>query len=360
MNDRTHFAELATKALAAEPIPTYLPDPREEERIIQAMAERIRRDARRRTVRRAATVFAAAATFALAGAAALLGRHHGTVATVTLRPAPAPQALETAHATGEHSSIVHLGAELALNGDVALAEGDRVVASGTGQAAIRLPSGTRVAIEPGGQVSMMKQGLMQMFALDMGSIRAEVAPLADGERFIVRTPDAEVEVRGTAFHLTTGSAVACGGHSTRVDVETGTVVVRSGGKEERVIAGARWPATCDVAEDLAATPKGQTRRGHTKHVSTPAETSELKAQTQLYGEAIVAKRSGDARGAVARFDEYLSLYPESALAEAAAVNRMELLEPTDHARAAAAAREYLQRYPHGHSRDEATRISGSP
>jgi TolA-binding protein len=202
-----------------------------------------------------------------------------------------------------------------------------------------------------------------MFALDVGSIRANVANLPEGETLVVRTPDAELEARGTAFRVATGEAVRCGAHSTQVAVESGTVVVRSGGKEERVAAGARWPASCDkaaVAEGVPAAPKAPARAGRGKHPSTPAETSELKAQTLLYGDAIGAKRSGDTRGAIARFDQYLALYPESALAEAASVNRMELLEAIDHARAASAARAYLQRYPSGHARDEAARIADGP
>ena len=364
MNDGTHFTRLAAEALAEEPIPSYSPDPQAEERIIQAMAQRIGRDARRRTARRVMLSLAVAAAFALAGTAAMLGRHHAAVATNAPPPAAAPAppaAVRGAHVDGDHASVTHLGAELALDGDVALSEGDRVVASSVGQAAIHLPSGTRVAVEPGGQVSVVRQGLMQMFALDVGSIRANVTNLAAGERFIVRTPDAEVEVRGTAFRVATGAAVACGAHSTRVDVESGTVVVRSGGKEERVAAGARWPAACEeTVQELPATPRGAARSGRPRRASTPAETSELKAQTLLYGEAIVAKRSGDAHGAIARFDQYIALYPDSALAEAASVNRMELLDATDHARAASAARAYLQRYPSGHARDEAARIAGSP
>ena len=360
MNDRPHFARLAAEALAEEPIPSYPPDPGAEKLIIQAMAERIERDAKRRTARRVTLSLALAAAFALAGTGALLGRHHAVVATTPPTPvvAPAPQG---AHVFGDHASVVHLGAELPLNGEVALSDGDRVVASAIGQAAIHLPSGSRIAVEPGGEVSVVRQGLMQMFALDVGSIRASVASLAEGERFVVRTPDAELEVRGTAFRVATGSAVSCGAHSTRVEVESGTVVVRSGGKEERVAAGARWPASCDkVGQDVAATPRAQARGGRPKRASTPAETSELKAQTLLYGDALVAKRNGDARGAIARFDQYLALYPESALAEAASVNRMELLDGTDHARATSAARAYLQRYPSGHARDEAARIAGSP
>lgn len=362
MNDRPHLARLAAEALAEEPIPSFAPDPEAEARILQAMAQRIQRDAKRRTGRRLTLSLAVAATFALAGGAALLGRHHAAIATAppapAATPAPAPRG---AHVDGDHASVVHLGAELALNGDVTLSDGDRVVASSVGQAAIHLPSGTRVAVEPGGQVSIVHQGLLQMFALDVGSIRANVTELGEGERFVVRTPDAEVEVRGTAFRVATGGGAACGGRSTRVDVESGSVVVRSGGKEERVAAGAHWPASCGrVVEDVPATPKAPARGARPKHASTPAETSELKAQTLLYGDAITAKRNGDARGAIARFDQYLALYPESPLAEGAAVNRMELLDATDHPRAVSAARAYLQRYPSGHARDEAARIAGGP
>jgi hypothetical protein len=376
MNDRPHLARLAADALAAEPLPSYAPDPRAEDLIVQAMAARIERDAKRRAARRVALSLAVAATFALAGTAALLARHRGGAVVALAPPAPvvAPAVPPSASAPagprtyvdGDHASVTHLGAELALNGDVVLAEGDRVVASLVGQAAIHLPSGTRVAVEPGAQVSVVKQGLIQMFALDVGSLRADVTPLAEGGQFVVRTPDIEVEAGGTAFRVTTGQAVACGGHATRVDVESGSVVVRSGGKEERVAAGGRWPTACEsaAAESVPVTRAGgghpHGRSARPKHPSAQAETSELKAQTLLYGDALSAKKSGDVQTAIARFDQYVALYPESALAEGAAVNRMELLEGTDHARAATAARAYLQRYPDGHARAEAARIAGGP
>lgn len=60
--------------------------------------------------------------------------------------------------------------------------------------------------------------------LDDGAIVLEVAPLLPGERFRVRTDDAEVEVRGTHFQVS-----ASHGKLTAVSVSSGRVEVRSAG-----------------------------------------------------------------------------------------------------------------------------------
>jgi hypothetical protein len=82
----------------------------------------------------------------------------------------------------------------------------------------------------------------------------------------------------------------------------------------------------------------------------------LAEQNDRFAEAIAAKRSGNASLAVVRFERFLATYPQSALAESAAVERMKLLAAADPARGAAAARQYLARYPAGFARAEAEAI----
>ncbi len=356
MSDRPLLAQLATDVLSAEPVNDYVPDPEVEARIIAAMGERIEREATQRTLRRRAGVLAVAAAFAIGIGATMFGHHPTTVATVTRAPLPA-HANVVAHAEGEGAVVVHEGHEMALNEDVALSAGDHIVATASGHASIRLSSGTRLMVDPGSDVSVVRQGLLLMFALDAGSLHADVTKQGTDERFVVRTNDAEVEVRGSRFRVTSDAQASCAGTSTHVEVDDGAVVIRNAGREQRVEAGQHWPSDCAPAVMAPAAPlRAKHSAKAVPHEMTPAETSELKAQTTLFGDAVAANRRGDARGAIARFDEYVARYPDSALTEGAAVKRFEILATFDRPRAIQAARAYMQRYPGGFGHDEAASI----
>jgi outer membrane protein assembly factor BamD (BamD/ComL family) len=71
---------------------------------------------------------------------------------------------------------------------------------------------------------------------------------------------------------------------------------------------------------------------------------------------MLARRSGNVPLASERMERFLERYPASHLAENAAAERMRLLRPLDPNRAAAVARQYLQRYPSGFARAEAEAI----
>ena len=94
------------------------------------------------------------------------------------------------------------------------------------------------------RVRLVEQSQRKRFSLESGSFFAKVAKLTADERFVVATPDAEVEVRGTAFRVTIvpGDPTCAGGSPTRLEVSEGVVVVRHSGTEVRVAAGERWPS----------------------------------------------------------------------------------------------------------------------
>jgi hypothetical protein len=356
MNDRSSLAQLAADALASEPLPRRPSDPDVDARIIEAMAARLQREARRNLLLKGAWGLVAAAAIVV-GVRSVILAPHSPLASAPAHDSPAA----AARVEGERTSLVHEGVEIALSGEAPLATGDRVRSGATGRASIRLASGGRLSLDPGTDVTVVRQGLLQMFALEEGSLRAE----AGRDPVVVRTSDGAVEARGGALRVATGERAACSGRRTSVEVETGTAIVRDGAREERVEAGGRWPSNCKATETAASEASRPAARSSRDRASThpapPPEPSELRAQTQLFGEGVLAKRRGDTRGAVARFDEYLAAYPDSALAESAAVNRMELMARLDPARAADAARAYLLRYPRGFARDDAASIArGSP
>lgn len=219
---------------------------------------------------------------------------------------------------------------------------------------------------------VVDQGRDEIFELRAGSVQLHVAKLVSGDRFIVRTSDSEVEVRGTQFRVDVGPP--CEGTTTRVVVTEGTVVVRHGGAETRVTANESWPAHCETqvaapttpASALAVEPPPVVASAQpittavTAAKRTNVPSSDLAEQNRIFADAMAAKRRGDAPAALAALDRLASAYPQGPLAESAAVERMRILAASEPARGAEAARAYLARYPHGYARAEAQHLLGAP
>ncbi len=368
MSSEPRLATLATELLAREKVAIDPPSAETEERITAALAFAIEADDRKRRMRRVgALVSAAAASVALVlGAHAWLAhRSPPSVATNAEVPAPiAARVTVTGHAVAGGVVLLHDGKEISLDGGNAIFAGDRVIASADGRAAVSLSTGSHLIVESGADMSVVEQDAAQIFDLRTGSIRADVAKLAANERFVVRTPDAEVEVRGTSFRVAVVSADACAAATvTRVYVSEGTVVVRSSLGEAHVTAGTSWPSVCAQQADIAPTPSAITMKPipptrTTTPMPTATPASELAEQNRLYGAATAAKRRGDSANALALYQDFSTKYPASWLAESAAVERMRILASEDQGRARDAARAYLVRYPHGFARDEANEILG--
>src|SRR5262249_39160121 len=146
------------------------------------------------------------------------------------------------------------GEAVALKGDVQvpltaglpISQGDRVVVKEGSQGSLKLSTGTHMLLEEKADVTVVERGPTQIFSLKNGALRADVAKLRGGQRFIVATPDAEVEVRGTSFRLArvTGDHSCADGVLTKLIVYEGTVVARMRGREDRVPAGQSWSGAC--------------------------------------------------------------------------------------------------------------------
>jgi hypothetical protein len=237
----------------------------------------------------------------------------------------------------------------------ALAPGSRIVARPGGHAILAFATGTRLTVEDEGDVTLVDGGPTSVIAVARGSLRADVAKLHAHERFLVRTDDAEVEVRGTSFRVSAGGA--CDGAGTRVEVYEGVVVVRHGADESRVAAGESWqPQECAPTPAPAAQPRPAKSVAPPRPHGDTRSVSALRAQNDLFAAAVAAKQSGDTSGAAERFDEFVTRWPGSALAESAAAQRMKLLHASGSRRAADAARAYLARWPEGFARAEAEGI----
>ncbi len=202
--------------------------------------------------------------------------------------------------------------------------------------------GTTLEVDPRSELQLVRADAERWFRLARGAVSAHVTKLQAGERFVVATPDAEVEVRGTRFQVTVVPAdEACGaGVVTRVAVSEGVVVVRSLGHEVRVEAGHHWPLGCPE-RTVSPVPPAPERAivsvkhapAHVKHESPESvSSSTLATENDLFSSALKAGRAGDRREAVELLDVLLARFPQSPLRQSAESARAKLSESLPTAR----------------------------
>lgn len=350
-------------------------------RLAEALRDRRRRARARRTW---VGIGMAAGVLALVGAGAtLLLRESHTPARSADTSADRGRLREAS----DKVTVLHDGQSSAPSPGTRLADGTELRTPAGAEAHLDFDSGTQLTIAGGTRVRLVEQTHHKRFALEAGSVFAKVAKLTADERFLVTTSDAEIEVRGTAFRVTIATPdPACGsGTPTRLDVTEGTVVVRHDAHEVRVGAGEHWPSCANTSADEARASTKESKAAHpaaaaaptiaakaapslaapslaaaetTPSPNAPAErTSRLAEQNDLFDTAMQRKRAGDLGGALSTFERLIATYPDGPLGENASVERMRVLASLDRTRAAAAARDYLARYPGGFARDEARKLT---
>jgi hypothetical protein len=204
------------------------------------------------------------------------------------------------------------------------------VQTGTGDGAtLVLSTGTRVAIAGQSDVQLRDWGREdQRFWLQSGAVKATVAKLGPQERFLVQTPDSEIEAHGTVF------SVKVDGGRTRVCLEEGVVVWRQAGRETKMVASNGHPVGCEEATvsadpappvDSSAVEKPKVRpaEGRLRTREAPAGVpqtsprSSLAQQNDLFTAAMAAEREGNLALALSRLESLLARFPEGSLAESA-------------------------------------------
>lgn len=351
-----HYARLAGKVLARHipPVSTASPDAMARASAIDAIERQIaRRAARRRAARWVGAVAAAAAVVAVASGFGEY-RHARRPTLAATDPGHPPTASPiVAYPLGGGASVWQgaLGGPLTEGGR--LSAGSRVETTPNGRAALAFATGTSAMLGESADLTVDGDEAMQVLRLAAGSVDLHVAKVSADHRFLVTTPDAEVEVRGTKFRVSIGPPdPSCGEDAlTRLVVTEGAVVVRHAGLEKRVAAGEQWPSDCVAPVEISA-PMPPSAAPST----LPSVASSLAEQNDLFAEAIIAKRTGEGQTALTTFDRFLATYPSSPLAQSAAVERMRLLRSAQSPRAFAAAHQYLARYPNGFARAEAEAI----
>lgn len=361
MSERDPLTSAAAAMLRQTDLKPRHPDDNDRMRAIIAM-ENARDDGRRRRLARIVAPLVAAAGILL-----VLGVH------ALRRPRPVAPSGTRAETLAGSVRLIRDASEVQvpLGAGAAVHVGDRLVTS-DGIAAITLATGTLLTADRGTDLTVVSSSATQTFFLATGAVHARVAKLLPGDRFIVATTDAEIEVRGTAFRVVrVPSDPRCASNSTtRVLVEEGIVVVRAAGMENRIGAGESWPNGCTLtpavapsvsALQLPSAPAAVTSATWVApKPSALAPTSDLAEQNDLFGSAMAAKRAGNARLAVSKLERLLAKYPGAALGEQATVERFKLLALYDRPRARDAAEAYLARYPKGYARVEAKALTDKP
>ncbi|MDP9036530.1 MAG: FecR family protein, partial [Myxococcota bacterium] len=239
------YARLAGRMLARDrrslPPCAPLPDMRTQTIAVVAQAIAARR-VKLRLARGAMLLATAAAVFAIA----LVGewsvaRRRLSAVRATSTPAAGLQVIAREAVNGPR--VIVAGAQGPLPEGRALTAGSRILTPPNGRATLAFSTGTIAVVGESADLTMGGEGPEQVLHLEAGAIDLQVAKLAAGQRFLVDTPDAEVEVRGTRFRVSIVPADAsCGdGTVTRVSVTEGIVAVRYAGLETALTAGTQWP-----------------------------------------------------------------------------------------------------------------------
>jgi hypothetical protein len=402
------LSELASKLLRDVPDDSAIAvDAEQRAKAIALMEQAMRRRRQHVLLTRGSLAAAAVAVLAL-GAGRLAGAPDQASTQRTGESAPVTVTI-VGHPSGSGATVVETGGAMPMVEGRPLPAGSRIVAGDNSRASLSLSTGTELSIEENGDVAIVDSTAHQVFALRAGAIRAHVAKLAPDAQFVIQTPDAEVEVRGTSFRvaIVAPDSACADGTVTRVSVSEGVVSVRHAGVESRVAAGQRWPVGCEnellgpipmpsaplehrrkvraaqttrneqSSAASSGSPRDQpssarrdqpssARRDQPSSASRDQASSEQRApdepasdlaeQNDAFAKALASNKQGDTLTAISRFEAFVARYPSSSLVESALAKRMQLLRTVDRDKAARAARDYLARFPRGPARADAEAI----
>ncbi|MDC3955187.1 FecR domain-containing protein [Polyangium jinanense] len=241
--------------------------------------------------------------------------------------------------------------------------------------------------------------------LEDGALDVAQNQLGAGERFVVRTKDAQIEVRATTFRVE-----AKEGRILRVAVEQGTAEVQYAGFTAVIPAGGSWRATDEAFEkekpvekaapdttssavvpsapakektsSRAAVVRGNGRPPE-RFPEAPSESASEEspeaatppsaptfvpppparvpsAASRAFADAMDSLRRGDYAAGADKFEWFVSTYPADARADEADYLRAVALQRAGRtAEAVAAAKRYLATRPKGAHRADAQRMAGN-
>jgi hypothetical protein len=236
-----------------------------------------------------------------------------------------------------------------------------------------------VRADGGARWSRQVEARLDKIILHSGALSIRVDQAGSKRRLLVLLPDGELEDIGTTF-----SVRADAGHTTRVTVQEGSVVLRLHGQLPiALVAGDSWspppaPAVTLKAPAPPSTPGRRVPRAapdaaapriHAAPPAAPAlesvapsapsatpaprRTAPDPAPAAEFRAAVSAFEAGDHAGAAARFAAFVGQHLDDPRAEDAAYLRTLALQRTgNYIATKQAARDYLSRYPRGFRRAE--------
>ena len=231
------------------------------------------------------------------------------------------------------------------------------------------PVRTATTIVPEGEARFARatDGSTEIVTLESGAIDLSVRHLGAGERFFVKTGDAEVEVRGTVFRVQ-----AADNRLESVAVVEGKVEVRFRGRAVLLTADERWDRPADApplspkAVPVAAraatvgSPRFATTAKRGEVSPRPASSAKPPVEDSFV-EAMGMMERGDYGAASAHLEAFSTSNVGDDRAEDAAFLVILALQRAGRgAEAGAAAKRYLGTYPAGYRRTEAHAIADAP
>jgi hypothetical protein len=317
---------------------------------------------RRRIAARVAVALAVAASVALAVRFADNGDH-------SLSGRVSASQLVIEHVVGQETQLVRAGSTRSLADLSTLATGDRVRSGKDSGASLAFKNGTRVVLASASDFRVDELGSTRRFSFFAGHLEAHVTKLSQSERFIVNTPDCEIEVRGTVFTIDV-DASRCGDSAvaSSVGVSEGEVSVSSRGNRVLVHPGETWAVPCAapgarttlLSETVAAQGRSPTiptarvqipthrpARAMPAQSSTTIEASvapsvssalspprvqspstsvsRLSQENDLMSAAMAAERRGQIDEALRKLNDLIQRFPDGPLNESARIERQRLL-----------------------------------
>lgn len=367
---REKYARLAARLLSSQDAQgTATPADTRRDAVVAAMALAMAGKLRRRRI-----AMAAGMTLAAAAGIALVLRFVGGTGGWLAERNVAP-ILVVAQTSGTGNRLVRAGAAQPLPESGALAPGDSIRLGRDGAATIAFKDKTQIAISSSSDLRVEALGATRRFMLLDGRVQARVTKLASGERFIIDTPDSEVEVRGTVFSVEVGTprpGCRSSGNSSSVTVGEGEVLVLSRGSRVLLRPGETWTLPCDgvsapsaaAAEaaalapvartgstaasaatgprkiasprsgrDVAPTVPGADSPARAPVAATPvgvgplpeAPASHLAEQNDLFSAAMAAEREAKHDIALHKLKELIARFPTGPLSESARAERQRIL-----------------------------------
>jgi anti-sigma factor RsiW len=216
-------------------------------------------------------------------------------------------------------------------------------------------SGAVVRAEGSAAWTERLEGDRDLVTLERGALRIHVDHAAGTRRLVVLLPDGELEDTGTTF-----TVIADDGHTRRVAVEDGSVVLRLHGLPPVFVgAGDVWRPTAPPPASVASAPSSVAAipapapSQPAPSAVTPHASGLASDPSADFRQAMSALDHGDNGHAAAGFARFLADHPRDARAEDAAYLRIIALQRSgDDGNTREAALDYLRRYPTGFRRAE--------